>query len=151
MCGNVCISAENTVLNYLNRHWFVSSLAFLPILAVTLFYLPLHIFLGIPISKLYIPFAIFCPIEIATWRAIYWAQPILARTGDTRPLYLVMSLYAAVMFLGVAFFGTSFGFFSAAKLMRNCAIATLLGLSSGPIGFYANRWLFFRKNRLLQE
>jgi hypothetical protein len=142
---NVVSISEPFVLKYLNRHWLVASLAILPILAVTLFYLPLHLGLGVPVHKLYAPFLIFCLIEPSFCRAIYWAQPILVRTGDTRPLYLVTCLYAAVFLLGGAFFGTRFGFFDAANLTRNCIVAAILGLSVGPLGYYANRWIFPRK------
>lgn len=35
------------VPGYLDKHWSAASLGLLPVLAVTLFYLPLHVFLGI--------------------------------------------------------------------------------------------------------
>lgn len=60
--------------SYLNRNWFVTSLLLLPVLAMTLFYAPLHLWLGVAVNKLYLPFAIFCLIEPLTTRALYWAQ-----------------------------------------------------------------------------
>jgi hypothetical protein len=130
------------VSSYLNKHWFVTSLLLLPVLGITLFYAPLHLWLGVPVKNLFLPFAIFCLIEPLTTRAIYWAQSALMSTSDTQPLYLVTCLYCSVFFLGAAFFGTRWGFFEPTRLARNCLIAVLLGLSIGPIGYYANRWMF---------
>jgi hypothetical protein len=133
--------------DYLSRHWIVASLALLPILWVTLFYLPLHVVLGVPVSKLYAPFAVFCLGEPPFTRAIYWAQRISVEEGDTRPLYVVACLYFAMFFLGAAFFGTRLGFFDATNLARNCILAVFLGLSLGPLGYYANRWIFPRNSK----
>ena len=138
--------------SYLNKHWFAAYLACTALCSITLFYVPLHLVLGIPPTKLLEPYGAFCLVSLPTARGIYWAQPILVNKDDARPLYLVMSLYAAFLYVLVVFYGETLGFFDQGNSARNYLLAVSFGLFPPWVGYYLwRKFIRPKKNFPLKE
>ncbi len=127
--------------DFLNRNWVAGYVSTMAICSITLFYLPLHLVLGIALPNLYQPYAVFCVISLPMSKGVYWAQPLL-KEGRTRPIYLVMSLYMVAFLVSSVYFGTDFGFFDPDQLARNYFLAALFGFGAPWAGYYLHRKLF---------
>ena len=128
------------MLDYLNRQWFAGYLVCIALCSITLFYIPLHLGLGIPLARLVQPYGIFCLLSLPMTRGIYWAQPLL-KQGRSAPICLVMSLYGAAFFVSSVYYGTKLGFFEPEALTRNYSMAVVAGLGLPWLGPFLHRAL----------
>lgn len=131
---------------YFNRNWLAAYLLIMPIGSITIFFLPLHVLLGISVRKLLPAFGVFCLIGLPLARGVYWAQPQI-KQGRIRPLYTVMSLYIGTFFLLSVFFGTTWGYFDAAHWLRNTILAATVGFGFPWLGYFLRRKDFEGKQR----